>query len=144
MEKLFEAAANWWAEQISGHKLNWDNGAQNEGDAKDREAGNMMWLLGNYTAMMARDRNTPEKIEKFKESLIRKMKEAYENAVKHYSNYQLVLSIDYHPDEILSEAAKEAEIDDMVFPCKTVMWVDAKKVSAKCGYGAQPKIIANK
>ena len=64
MEKLFEAAANWWAEQISGHKLNWDNGAQNEGDAKDREAGNMMWLLGNYTAMMARDRNTPEKNRK--------------------------------------------------------------------------------
>jgi hypothetical protein len=140
--KLLEAAANWWAEQISGHKLNWDNGAQNEGSAEDRRMGNMMWMLGNVTANRAREGVTPEKLQKFKESLIRRMSETYKKAVEYYPGYHLTLSVDYGPDELLNESAKEAEIDSMVFPCKTAMWIDVQKVSARLGYGAKEKIIA--
>jgi hypothetical protein len=141
-KKLLEAAANWWAEQISGHKLNWDNGAQNEGNAEERRMGNMMWILGNINANSAREGVTPEKLQKFKDSLIRRISEKYENAVKHYPEYHVTLSVDYGPDELLYESAKEAEIDPNVFPCKTVMWIEAKRVAAKLGYGAQEKIIA--
>jgi hypothetical protein len=140
--KLLEAAANWWAEQISGHKLNWDNGAQNEGSAEDRRIGNMMWMLGNINANSAREGVTSEKLQKFKESLIRRVSERYENSVKHYPEYYVTLSVDYGPDELLYESAKEAEIDSNVFPCKTVMWIDQEKVTTRLGYGAQEKIIA--
>lgn len=139
--KLLESAANWWAEQISGHKLNWDNGAQNEGNAEERRIGNMMWMLGNVAANSAREGVTPEKLQKFKESLIRRVSEKYNKAVQHYPEYYLTLSVDYGPDELLYESVKEAEIDPGVFPCKTVMWIDSEKVSARRGYGAQEKII---
>lgn len=144
--KLLEAAANWWAEQISGLKLNWDNGAQNEGNAEDRRIGNMMWMLGNVTANRAREEVTPEKLLKFKESLIRRITERCDSSEKYYpgndSEYYVTLSVDYGPDELLYESAKEAEIDSNVFPCKTYMRIDTKKVSASLGYGAQQKIIA--
>lgn len=140
--KLLEAAANWWAEQISGHKLNWDNGAQNEGSAEDRRIGNMMWMLGNVNANQAREGVTPEKLQKFKESLIRKMSETYQKSVEYFPDYHITLSVDYHPDEILYESVKEAEIDANVFPCKTCMWIDTQRVSARLGYGSQEKIIA--
>jgi len=141
-KKLLEAAANWWAEQISGPKLNWDNGAQNEGSAEDRRLGQMMWMLGNVNANQAREGITPEKIQKFKDSLIKRMSEKYTKGVEFYSDYHLTLSVDYGPDEMLHESVKEAEISAEVFPCKTVMWIDAKCVSARCGYGAQEKVIA--
>jgi len=141
-KKLLEAAANWWAEQISGHKLNWDNGAQNEGSAEDRRLGNLMWILGNVNANQAREGVTPEKLQKFKDSLIRRMTEKYNKAVEFYPDYHVTLSVDYGPDEILYESVKEAEIDPGVFPCKTAMWIDAKCVSAKLGYGSPEKIIA--
>jgi hypothetical protein len=140
--KLLEAAANWWAEQISGHKLNWDNGAQNEGDAEERRMGNMMWMLGNINANSAREGVTPEKLQKFKDSLIQRMSEKYKKAVEFYPDYHITLSVDYGPDELLYESSKEAEIDSNVFPCKTVMWIDTQKVSARLGYGAQEKVIS--
>ena len=49
-QKLLDAAADWWIEQISGTKLNWDNGAQNESSSEDRERGMMMFMLGNLVA----------------------------------------------------------------------------------------------
>jgi hypothetical protein len=141
--KLLEAAANWWAEQISGHKLNWDNGAQNEGDAEERRMGNLMWMLGNINANSAREGVTPEKLQKFKDSLIQRISERYNKAVEHYPEYCVTLSVDYGPDELLYESAKEAGIDSNVFPCKTCMWIDSQKVSAKLGYGAEQRIIAS-
>jgi hypothetical protein len=142
MDKLFEAAANWWADQISGAKLNWDNGAQNEGDAKEREMGHLMWMMGNINANQAREGISSEQIQKFKDSLIRRMSERYNKAIQSYPEYHLTLSVDYHPDEILAESVREAGISTEVFPCKTCMWIDSKRVSAKRGYGAQERIIA--
>ena len=141
-QKLLDAAADWWAEQISGHKLNWDNGAQNEGDSEERRIGNMMWMLGNINANSAREGVTPEKLQIFKESMITQIKEKYEKSPKLFEEYSLTLSVDYGPDELLYESAKAAGINSNVFPCKTVMWIDSKKVSAKCGYGADQKIVA--
>jgi hypothetical protein len=140
--KLLEAAANWWAEQISGHKLNWDNGAQNEGNAEDRRMGNMMWMLGNLNANRSRLGVTSEKLQKFKDSLIKRISERYNKAVEHYPEYHITLSVDYGPDELLYESAKESGIDSNVFPCKTVMWIDSKSITARLGYGAQEKVIA--
>jgi hypothetical protein len=141
-KKLLEAAANWWADQISGHKLNWDNGAQNEGSAEDRRMGQMMWMLGNVTANQAREGVTPEKLQKFKDSLIRRMTEKYKKGVEFYPDYHITLSVDYGPDETLYESVNEAEIDSNVFPCKTCMWIDANRVSARLGYNGQEKVIA--
>jgi hypothetical protein len=140
--KLLEAAANRWAEQISGHKLNWDNGAQNEGDAEERRMENMMWMLGNINANSAREEVTPEKLQIFKDSLMRRVSEKYNKAVQHYPEYYVTLSVDYGPDELLYESAQEAGINSGVFPCKTIMRIKSGKVTAKLGYGAQEKIIA--
>ena len=135
-QKLLEAAADWWAEQITGRKLNWDNGAQNEGSAEDRKMGSMMWMLGNLAAMQSRDKITDDQIKTFKKSLIEEIKK---DAEKRDS---VILAVDYHPERCLSEAARKAGIDEYAFPCKTVMWIDPNKVSAKLGYGAAEKIIA--
>ena len=136
---LLEIAAEWWIEQISGPKLNWDNGAQNEGSAEDRRMGNMMWMLGNSLALSSREKITPDKIATFKKSLIEEMEKELGESRRQDS---LTLSVDYGPDHVLGEACRKAGIDGSAFPCKTVMWIDAKKVSAKCGYGASEKIVA--
>lgn len=149
-QKLLNAAVDWWSEQITGRKLNWDNGAQNEGSEEDRKMGSMMWMMGNIVANQARQDITDEKILKFKESLLSQIKERDERDEKYFSNStedskqyrSIILSVDYGPGEFLAEAARKAGIDLNVFPCKTVMWINQNKVSARLGYGAAEKIIA--
>jgi hypothetical protein len=136
-QKLLDVAADWWIEQITGQKLNWDNGAQNEGSREDQELGMMMFMLGNLVAGNAREKITPEQIKIFRDSLIRQIKE---NCDKQEAfERDIVLSVDYHPGRYLYEAAEEAKIDEYAFPCKTVMWINEHSVSAKCGYGADAK-----
>jgi len=146
-KKLLEAAVNWWVDQISGHKLNWDNGAQNEGTPEDREIGFRMWALGNFAANNAREKITSEQIETFKKSLLEQIEgefekfEEYQKYAVNSREFKIILSVDYHPGEYLREAADEAEIDTAVFPCKTVMWIDNKQVSYRLGYGAEQKLL---
>jgi hypothetical protein len=149
-QNLLEAAANWWVEQVTGAKLNWDNGAWKEGTAADREIGMKMFMLGNSTALSARRGITPEKVTIFRDTLMEGIRNRFAQSEKRYEQYPneerytyVTLSVDYHPGELLREAADKAGIDDFAFPCKSVMWIDDKKVEAKCGYGADSKIIAS-
>jgi hypothetical protein len=50
------------------------------------------------------------------------------------------LSVDYHPDKLLSEAAAEADIE-MEWPCKTTMWLYKDKIELRAGYGSPIKTI---
>jgi len=127
-EKLLEAAADWCIKQITTNSPNWDNGARREDMGATAD---MMWLLGNYSALKSREGITPEKIEIFKKTLIEQVKDR--NSV--------ILVVDYGPDQFLYEAAKKADIESNAFPCKTVMWIDNKGVSARLGYGAEVKTI---
>lgn len=124
---VLEAAANWWVEQITGHKINWDNGAQNEGSAEDRKTGEMMWMLGNMVANQAREKITDEQIVIFRNKLMEIIGKKQDNCI---------LSVDYGPGEYLYEATKAAGIDSNVFPCKTVMWIKEDNITARCGYHA--------
>lgn len=134
-QKVLETAADWWIEQITGHKMNWDNGAQNAGSKEERDLGMRMFLLGNLTANIARERITDDQVLAFRDSLIRQLREAH-------NNYPTItLSVDYHPDRYLSEAAQEAGIDDYVFPCKTTMWIKSDSIEVKLGYGAPIKTV---
>lgn len=44
------------------------------------------------------------------------------------------LHVDYHPDEILAQAAEGTKIR---FPCKTNMWVYNDHIGVSAGYGAE-------
>jgi hypothetical protein len=137
-EKVLQTAADWWAEQITGQKLNWDNGAsQNASSKEDRDISMTMFLLGNMTANMAREKITPAQISTFKNSLVRQLKEDYDSC--YYPN--ILLSVDYHPERYLSIAAEEAGIDDFAFPCKTDMWITERSIQVKLGYSADIKTI---
>jgi hypothetical protein len=51
------------------------------------------------------------------------------------------LSVDYHPEELLAEAAEAAGIDASQFPRKTRMRVYDDHVTAKAGYGSRHRLI---
>lgn len=138
-KKVLEAATNWWIDQITGLKLNWDNGAQNEGSSKDREVGNKMWMLGNMVANQAREGITKEQIDIFRDKLMENIENKFK--MNPSENFHCILSVDYYPGEILSESVLKAGIDPNVFPCKTIMWISEEKVIASCGYGSSEKQI---
>jgi len=151
--EIAEAAANWWIDQMSGNKQNWDNGAFEPGGAKDMEQAAMMTLLGNLAANTARDRIHTGQFEIFRETLITSIKEEYERKMEWAKENSpdriesgwcnVGLHTDYHPEGILRDAAEKAGIDGQAFPCKTGMWISDKKVSVSLGYGADTEIIFN-
>ena len=80
-----------------------------------------------------------------------KQKEAFFNALKKViietleDRGRMSLHVDYDPDYILSQAARESGVQPMMglFPCKTSMWIEKGLVSVSCGYGADSKEIYN-
>lgn len=59
-----------------------------------------------------------------------------------WGSYHRTLSVDYHPDHLLSFAARAAGFDpDARFPLKTVMWVNPGEVKVGEGYGRQPVVV---
>lgn len=55
-----------------------------------------------------------------------------------YNRWALILDVDYHPCEMLSNAAKFAGIPESNFPWKTTMWVmENGRVLVRLGYGGK-------
>ena len=46
----------------------------------------------------------------------------------------MTLSVDYHPDDILSRIIQKTGISPNCFPPKTIMWISKEKISVKKGY----------
>ena len=49
----------------------------------------------------------------------------------------MTLSVDYHPDDILSRIIQKTGISPNCFPPKTIMWISKEKVSVRKGYNGK-------
>lgn len=122
------AAAEWWANSIT-------NPTHDNGD-KSRNGD-----IGSLLAMLLCSGNpvTKEQAEAFKLALIESLMEVMKDR-PYFSIY-----VDYHPDRILAEAAREAGITStQCFSWKTSMDISEDKVEVSEGYGAPRKVIWTK
>lgn len=120
---------NWWSEKIQ-QPLN-----QNNGDTSPN--GPMAFALSNLVAGNAQKELTPDKIKVFEGALTEELMN-----IKDAGFYAKTLDVDYHPNKMLADSAKKAEISDSVFPCKTWTRINNEnQVEVSMGYGTQPSII---
>jgi hypothetical protein len=106
-KEAVEIAVNWWVEKSFNTKLN-----QNNGD--NSQQGGLTFILMNTLSLKAQERNTPDKIEKFKTELTKLLL-----SVENGSTYRRRLSVDYGPNEMLFKACELSGIDISCLPCKT-------------------------
>ncbi len=81
-----------------------------------------------------------ERIKIFEEQLTKDITQKLEN------NYKCTLSVDYHPDQILSKCldlafGEKGYISMQVFPCKTTMWITKDDIQYVQGYKKPVKIL---
>jgi hypothetical protein len=115
-------ASEWWANAIL-------NPTHDDGD---KGVGGAIFML----AMGAQVKEVePSQQEKFATCLYEKVLSRLEIAkVVH-------LTVDYVPEGLLAEAARESGVKGANFPSKTIMWVTDTSVSVAKGYGASSVII---
>lgn len=53
----------------------------------------------------------------------------------------LTIYVDYSGDEILTEALEKAELENIILPWKTVMWIEGLNISVREGHGSEIKEI---
>ena len=120
-----DTAATWWAENL-GSKSKQDNGDL---------------FMSMFKTMMVSDIEiTEEQKQVFFEALRQELKVEMERAW----NNRVTLDVDYSPDFKLATAAAKTDIDEMLFPMKTTMWIEPGKVSVSCGYRAPVEYLLNK
>jgi len=125
-KEAVELTVNWWIEKSFKTPLN-----QNNGDKSDSSG--IGFMLMNMVSMSAQHKNTPDKIEKFKQELTRILLEA-----EGKGRYNNELDVDYHPNHILSEAAELAGINSCCFPCKTFTYINNKnEIEGRYQYGGE-------
>lgn len=108
-EAMARAAAHWWAERADGTAHHNNRG----GD-----------LASVFAGILADTMNEPPKVgalERFEEILAEKIMTAERPYMCRH------IWVDYGPDRILCEAAKEAGISCNNFPWKTGMHIDPEK-----------------
>ena len=116
-EDQISKAAEWWADQVCAPTF--DNGDQSP-------AGAFTMAL----AMMNTEAVTDDRRQAFVDALSAKLHEV--NAGSFF-----VLGVDYSPDPILADAAREAGVNPGNFPWKTTMWFyDDGSVKVSKGYRA--------
>ena len=131
-----DAAALWWVAVLTNPKL--DNGTQGEP---------MMDAL----IAMAEEGPHPiaEELAEFGGILARMLNEQLDDDGDRYmiEHYGIGLSVDYHPDSMLSQAADEAGLRLHMgqWPWKTSMRVKSDEVTVWYGYSAtEPQVIWTK
>jgi hypothetical protein len=121
-------AAIWWFDQMDGEGASMGGGTLNSAfyDASRRESA---------------AENAPQKSQRdtFVAALIDEIKaEPARRAVTGQRIVsQVVVTVDYEPDDMLAKACEIAGIDAVALPPKTTMWIDANGIRAKRGYGSQ-------
>lgn len=115
------AAANWWTEKIS------------KNDVKSNGSYDIANTLASILATKMAEDHIPstKSLDIFKESLV----DIILKSDVH------MLDTDYTPDSYLTEAAVKANIDTIVFPWKTQMYLSDGTVYVYDGYDSKKKII---
>lgn len=120
-----EAAAKWWADQISG-SVKFDNG-------DDSMGGLFCMAMAKSLVKAVTEEQKKTFIEKLTEIILDKQYDC--------------LYVDYHPDMSLREAALVAGISENNFPWKTGQWfvydkeTDSYRVVVRVGYGGEHEQI---
>lgn len=117
-EEMAKVAAKWWRNAVAEGE--WDNG--------DAFHNAFFSIMGSGLR-----ENNPEILDRFEKELSELILE----------EQPFDLSVDYHPDQILYNAAERAGFKsiDFAFPCKSHMAFRNGCVTAKIGYGAEHKYI---
>ncbi len=124
-----EITVKWWSEKSFQTAIN-----QNNGD--DSPAGGIVFLLQNMLSTKVRADTTPEMIAKFEANLTENLM-----SVENDSRYKTELSVDYHPNKMLSDACTHAGIDASVLPCKSSTSIsESNEVYTYYQYGS-PRVI---
>lgn len=116
------AAAQWWAQAVCNPRF--DNGS-----------GDIAGLL----AVMVSEQHPvgASEAQRFAAALAPKL----ERYAKADSDYAGCVGVDYGPDPVLGDAAKEAGISRNRFPWKTNMWIRSDLVTVSAGYGAGTALV---
>lgn len=123
--EIWERAAELWVCLLRNPKYD------NLGDGPSSPEERMSCGMASVMASMLPNNATDEILELFRAALLRRMTDTSKSVYSRNS-----LHVDYGPDEILGDAAKEAGLK-MQFPWKTNMWVGDNNVSVRNGYGAE-------
>lgn len=121
--------AKWWADLLR-------NSEHPHSDVGDRSLNTALIFIQQPP------RFAPEQIDSFEAALIDVLTRVYINGEKYGRNKDRYspgrgFGTDYHPGEILEEAASAAGIDLYdCLPAKTIMWLNDGAVRVKRGYGA--------
>ena len=125
-KEAVELTVNWWIEKSFKTPLN-----QNNGD--NSQNGGIGFMLMNMVSMSAQDKNTPDKVEKFKTELTKLLLEA-----EGKGRYNNELDVDYHPNRLLSTACELSGIDSGCLPCKTFTYINNEnEVEGRYQYGGE-------
>lgn len=125
-KEAVELTVNWWVEKSFETPLNQNNGDKSDG-------GTMRLVLMNLISEEAQKKVTANKIEKFKS----KLKELL-LANKEKGRYAKELNVDYHPNQMLSDACEFAEINSNCLPCKTSTFINNEnEVEGRYQYGGE-------
>ena len=121
-EQVIETAVNWWAKKIHT-PFHHDNGANDSAN-----------VMACFFADMGRKFSTEEQVEVFKRELTALLTDEYENRFGKSEYGNIIIGCDYRPCTMLNNAAKVAGINDLNFPFKTYMYIEAEKVKVSDGY----------
>lgn len=120
MSDAIDAAAKWWATVIERPKFD-ALGTQRDASME----------FAQFMMTEANRKAPPVDTERFRIALATRLRAAPEAERR-------VVSVDYHPCDVLEQAAHDAGVVDtfFTFPVKTCMWIDADSVKVRYGYGA--------
>lgn len=117
-DAAINAAAEWWANRISGQTIH-DNGDPTFGSV----------FAGMLADQMVKP-SSDAQLQKFKNSLVMRLSE-----YASIGSTNIRLESDYAPCKMLSDSAKDADIPLENFPWKVCMYVEPKYVQVSDGYG---------
>lgn len=116
------AIANWWADRVFGEA------SASTGDATIDALAVLSGRQGTPADSSKRDR--------FVWTLGRRVHTDLER-----SDFGVTLGVDYGPDPMLADAAREAGVSTSAFPWKTMTWTHREYVTASLGYGAAQVLV---
>lgn len=118
-----QAAAQWWASAIGAPTFDNGDGLQS--------------MLGTLLAA-GKPAPTVSEARSFADILAARIQTDLDRC-REYGD--LSIGVDYVPDRILAEAAREAGISTLRFPWKTMMWVNDDHVTVSAGYRAPTVLV---
>lgn len=124
--EIASAAADWWAEKISGG-YHHDNG--------DYSSSNVFAMFMADSLMKP---VTENQFVTFKNVLVDWI---VNRSKDHMFGNELHLGSDYNPGPGLRDAIEAAGISEFNIPFKTSMWISENKIIVRAGYGAPPEEI---